>query len=38
MSEKYFLKPEVKHVVCTDVYRSVYQYSNYKHFNPNSYL
>ena len=36
--EKYFLKREVKYVVCTNMYRSVYQCGNYKHFNHNSYL
>ena len=34
---KYFLEWEVKYVVCTNVYQSVYQCGNYKHFNHNSY-
>ena len=37
MREKYFLKREVKYIVCTNLYRSMYQYGNYKHFNHNSY-
>ena len=35
--ENIFFKWEVKYVVCTNVYRSVYQYGNYKHFDHNSY-